>query len=193
MVTRYSRIEDNAEVMDVLYCIILGHNTVKKLKDILKQPQSTISTKIQFLLKNKVILKNKWEFYSNWNNTYQVMYKILKENSPISLQFYVKSYIRKVFKISDSKVKQLEKVIKNIELYFPEERLKRIVEGYAKLFIQNKEKASIQDIINQYFVGLIGLDKDSIKELDEPLRELYSIMKKVPSKEVEFFKTVELS
>jgi len=186
--TIYRGFETNKEVTDVLFCIVSGHKTVKDVITILKQPQSTISTKIQFLLKNKVILKSKWEFYPNWDKIYQIMYKVLKENSPIALQFYIKSYIRKTFKISDEKIKQLQNVVKNIDTYFPQDRLKRMMEAYAKLFIKTREKASIQDIINRYFVGLIESDED---KLDKQLLELKRIMSKIPSKEAVFFKSVE--
>jgi len=186
--TLYRDFETNKEVSDVLFCIVAGHKTVKGMMKILKQPQSTISTKLQFLLKNKVVVKNKWEFDANWNKIYQVMYKVLKENSPIALQLYVKSYIRKTFKIDDTKIKQLQDIIKNIETYFPKDRLKRILEGYAKLFIQTKEKVSIQDVINQYFIGLIESDEG---KLDKQLSELKEIISKIPSKELAFFKSVE--
>ena len=188
MVTRYSDIETNSEVTDVLFCIVLGHNTVKGLTKILKQPQSTISTKLKFLLQNKVVTKSKWNFEPNWNRICQIMYKILKENSPLSLQLYVKSYIGKTFKIDDDKIKQLQKVVKNIKLYFPEERLRKMIEGYANLFIQTREKVSIQDIINKYFVGLIESNKD---KLDRQLSELKEIMNEIPSKEMAFLKSVE--
>lgn len=181
--TLYIDFEINKEVTDVLFCIVSGHKTVKDMMKVLKQPQSTISTKIHFLLKNKVIMKSKWEFYPNWDRIYQVMYKVLREDSPIALKLYIKSYIRKTFKIDDNRINQLHTVIKNIETYFPKDRLKRMLEGYAKLFIQTKEKASIQDIINQYFVGLIESNKEG---LDKQLLELKEIISKVPSKEVIF-------
>jgi len=186
--TLYRDFETNKEVTDVLFCIVSGHKTVKEMMKILKQPQSTISTKIQFLLKNKIILKNKWEFCPNWDRIYQLMYKVLRENSPIALQLYIKSYIKKTFNIDDDKIQQLQNVVKNIENYFPEDRLKRMLGCYAKLFIRTKEKASVQDIINQYFIGLIESDKS---KLDRQLSELKEIISKVPSKELTFFTQIE--
>jgi len=188
MVTRYSDIETNSEVTDVLFCIVLGYNTVKKLTEILKQPQPTISTKLKFLLQNKVVKKSKWNFEPNWSKIYQIMYKMLRENSPVALQWYIKSFVSKVFKIEDKKIKELERVVKNIKLYFPEARLRKILEGYAELFMHSREKASLQDIINKYFVGLIESDKN---KLDRQLSELKEIMNGVPSKELAFFKSVE--
>ena len=185
--TLYRDFETNREVTDVLFCIVSGYNTVKHMMKALKQPQSTISTKLQFLLKNKVIAKSKWEFHPDWNRLYQVMYNVLKHNSPIALQLYVKSHIRKEFGINDSRMVQLQKVVKNIEAYFPKGRLKRMLEAYSRLSLDTREKASIQDIINQYFVGLI----ESRDASDKKLSELKEIMIKVPSKELAFFKSVE--
>ena len=77
-ITKYSRIENNAEVMDVLCCVIFGHNKVKAIMEELKQPQSTISEKLRFLRQNKVVKKNKWEFKPNWEVIVKIFQKEVK-------------------------------------------------------------------------------------------------------------------
>lgn len=77
--TKYAKFEVNTEVMDVLFCIVLGHETVKKIREKLKQPQSTISTKLMFLRENEIVRKNKWVFKPNWGVIYDKMYKVLKD------------------------------------------------------------------------------------------------------------------
>jgi len=43
--------------MDVLFSIVLGHNSIKQIQKLLEQPQPTISTKLMFLRDNKVVIK----------------------------------------------------------------------------------------------------------------------------------------
>jgi predicted transcriptional regulator len=180
--TKYTDLENNKEVTDVLFCIISDHNTVKEITKTLKQPQSTVSTKLQFLIENKVVIKRKWEFEPNWNRLYVVMYDVLKKNSPIALQLYMKS----ILKTDKEKIGKLRKVVKNIKLYFPESRLKRMLEIYSGLYFKGYSKASISDIINQYLVGLIETDRIKDKKLVE-LKKILMVM----SKEVKFFQTTE--
>jgi DNA-binding transcriptional ArsR family regulator len=65
---KYANFKNNDKVMDVLCCVILGYSRVSDMMKILNQPQSTISEKLRFLKKNKIVKKSKWVFEPNWKN-----------------------------------------------------------------------------------------------------------------------------
>jgi len=175
MVTRYSEIENNSEVMDVLYYIILGHNTVKELKETLKQPQSTISTKLKFLRQNKIIIKDKWTFEPNWETIYSKMYEYLKE--------ILKQKIAINKDIETKKLNELQDVIKNIETCLSKPLLKGLLKVYSLLFTYGYGKHSIYDMLNS-FLNLLSKSEDTdLKKIDKNLCVLKKILSKLPSKE----------
>jgi hypothetical protein len=85
MTTRYERFEDNDKVMDVLFALIIGENTVKGIMKRIKQPQQTVSGKLKFLIDSNVVIKKKWKFEVNWKELHKKCSKtaveVLKELS----------------------------------------------------------------------------------------------------------------
>jgi len=180
MVTRYSSIEDNSEVMDVLYYIILDKNTVKELKNVLKQPQSTISTKLKFLRQNKIIIKDKWTFKPNWEAIYSKMYGILKE--------ILKQKIAINKDIETKKLNELQDVIKNIDAYFSKPLLRGILKVYSLLFTYGYGKHSIYDMIDSFLNVLSKSESRDLEKIDKNLCALKEILRKIPSKDDLLFK-----
>jgi len=161
MVTRYSNIKKNSEVMDVLYYIILGRNTVKELKEVLKQPQSTISTKLRFLRQNKIISKNKWNFEPNWDEIYKIMYAELR-------------------KLLDFKTKK--RSVKP-EKYVNKKILKGILKVYSLLFSRDYGKYSIRDMLDSFLDTLSRAKDNDLKKMDKNLLVLKKVLGKLPSEE----------
>jgi len=165
--------------MDVLFSIVLGHNSIKQIQKLLEQPQPTISTKLMFLRDNKVVIKDKWSYIPNFEEIYKIMWDILKNNSILS----------KAYSISKGN-KKIENVMKNMKTYFPKNRLKAILTTYANFFLFQKH--SFTNIVNDYLVGLMSSDIKRVKELDEKLvdvREAISV--KILADEVALFEGAE--
>jgi hypothetical protein len=122
---------------------------------ILKQPQSTISEKLRFLRKNKVVKKNKWIFIPNWSK----LVNIVRKDVHSILKFYV------------------GKSKKGFMELFSEERIKNIIKTYAKMVIKEKmiELVSISEVVWKYFLGLTQMED---KELEKEVDKRFAILKK---------------
>jgi hypothetical protein len=155
--TKYAPFERNVGVMDVLFCIVSGKNSNKEMVRILKQPHTSISRKIRFLLENKVIIKDKWKFEVNWNEINKVFLKEAK--------IQIKAWVGD------------ERKIKKFIILFSEERIKNILEKYAKHFMNGDLKAkSISAIANDYLLGLVETENDDLKKIDVIFVDLKNII-----------------
>jgi hypothetical protein len=155
--TGFAPFERNSSVMDVLFCIIDNKNNVKKMVKVLKQPQSSVSRKMKFLLKNRIVIKKKWSFEVNWKELNKVFLKEAKTQ--------IKAWV------GDDK-----KVNRFIGL-FNENRIKSILEKYAEHFMNGDLKAkSISAIANDYLLGLVETDDNALKEIDVIFVDLKSII-----------------
>jgi hypothetical protein len=151
MVTRYVKFEDNSEVMDVLFCVVLGNDSVERIQETLKQAQSTISTKLTFLRKKKIVKKKKWVYEVNWQTLYKIMYSVIED----FLKLRAKG------------------IAKRVRYYFPESRLKKILIGYSILFLEeNWLKQTIREIVKDYFLSLMRTDDRQLRKIDPKLLEL---------------------
>jgi DNA-binding transcriptional ArsR family regulator len=144
---KYKQFEYNREVMDVLCCVILGYSRVSDIMKILKQPQSTISEKLRFLKKNKIVKKSKWVFEPNWSK----LVNIARKEVHSVLKFYVGK--------SEKRFMEL----------FSEERIKNIIKTYAQMVIKDKtmEFVSISEVVWKYFLGLTQTEDKELKEIDK--------------------------
>jgi DNA-binding transcriptional ArsR family regulator len=177
---RYAEFEENSEIMDAFYCIILGYGNVKQMVKILKQPQPTISSKLMFLRQNKIVKKEKWSYIPNWVRIYQKMYELLKDNIRVSLNPKTK----RIFKEN----KNLQNKNINPRDYFTDELLRFIVERYARLYFATDEgKFSLNEIVLYFLVGLKNANDRDLKKLNPKLVELKRILIKIPSREDLFF------
>jgi hypothetical protein len=144
---KYKQFEQNSEVMDVLCCVILGYSRVSDMMKILKQPQSTISEKLRFLKKNKIVKKSKWVFEPIWGK----LVNIVRKKMHSILKFYVGK--------SEKRFMEL----------FSEERIKNIIKTYAQMAVKDEtiEFVSISEVVWKYFLGLTQIEDKELKEIDE--------------------------
>jgi hypothetical protein len=144
---KYKQFEYNREVMDVLCCVILGYSRVSDMMKILKQPQSTVSEKLRFLKKNKIVKKSKWVFVPNWDKLVNIARK--------EVHFVLKFYVGK----SEKRFMEL----------FSEERIKNIIKTYAQMAVKDKtmELVSISEVVWKYFLGLTQMEDKELKKIDE--------------------------
>jgi DNA-binding transcriptional ArsR family regulator len=154
---KYSQFEDNNYVMDVLFAVIEGKNTVKDIMNVLKQPQSTVSMKLQFLRDNNIVVKNKWNYDVNWSELNKVFLKELRGQMEVWL-------------------KDKGKINKFIDL-FNENRIGSILREYATLCIirEKTKSASIQQIINDYFHGIMETEDKELGRIDKRFIELKAL------------------
>jgi len=152
--TKYSNFESNNEVMNVLFAIINGKKTVNEIVKALKEPQSTVSSKLQFLRENDVVIKQKWNYDVNWDKLNKIFLRELKNQMKVWLKD--------------------ERNINKFMILFNESRIGSILREYATLcIIRGKTKSvSIQQIINDYFHGLAETEDKELRKIDKRFIEL---------------------
>lgn len=176
--TRYTPLPRNRKVIDVLCCVVAGYGNVKQIVKILKQKQPTISTKLQFLRKNKVVIKDKWNYKPNWKELYKILYKILKEQISIHLVSSQEAEATRGFKRMKKQNKAINKILRNIEFYFPEQFLKNfLISSYAWLYLDRFPKYSLYELISEFLDGLVIEDDKAIKSKFKNLVEVRSALK----------------
>lgn len=156
-------LNENKDVTDVLACIVLGYNTVKKIVRELNQPQSTVSMKLKVLRKNNIVKKKKWKFDVNWKNLTKVMRTIIGD-------------------LIGNKARKYAQL-------FTDERLEKIMTAYAEMLgiFDFEQPASIRNTMWNYLLGLgqtsdtelRSMDKDFVrlkKELNSMSREKFLFM-----------------
>lgn len=156
--TGFAPFERNSSVMDVLFCIIDNKNNVKKMVKVLKQPQSSVSRKMKFLLKNGVVIKKKWDFEINWKELDKVFLKEARKQ----MEMFVKDR------------KEIDKYIG----LFNEKRVKSIIETFTAhfmikgMFKRRINEVSIQHIISNYFYGMLQMEDKELEKMDKRFVEL---------------------
>ena len=153
--------------MDVLCCLIEGDKTIKEIRKRLKQPQSTISEKMGFLVKESIVKKTKWKFEVNWDKIIEVSRKEIKK--------FFDFFLIPPIELSPTK-KQVESSKKEIEKFmkfFDDKKIRLILETYSFEFLEGYfEKKSITDIMMIYFDGLTQVDCEELKKMDPVLTKL---------------------
>jgi DNA-binding transcriptional ArsR family regulator len=155
--TKYSQFEQNNEVMNVLFAIINGKKTVNDVVKALKEPQSTVSSKLQFLRENDIVIKQKWSYDVNWDKLNKIFLRELRNQ--------MKAWLKDETKIN------------KFMILFNESRIGSILREYATLcIIRGKTKsASIQQIIIDYFHGLAETEDKELRKIDKRFVELKAL------------------
>lgn len=175
MVSRYTKLEENNEVVDVLYAIATGISSPKDITKKLKQKGSTIRTKLQFLKKNNVVRKDKWSYEANWDNIYRKMLNALND---------VLNYYKSLAKNSSKEsVTKLTHIKNNIEDYFPKEVLLGILRVYSAIYFQGYEKSSMRDMVQVFLNQLRNTEDSRINKINPKLLEVKKVLIGIPTKE----------
>jgi len=155
--TKYSQFEQNNEIMNVLFAIINGKKTVNEIVKALKEPQSTVSSKLQFLRENDVVIKQKWNYDVNWDKLNKIFLRELRNQ--------MKAWLKD------------ERNINKFMVLFNEKRVKSILKEYATLcIIKGKTRnMSMEYIINDYFHGLAETEDKELRKIDKRFVELKAL------------------
>ena len=172
---KYSKLENNSEVMDVLYAIVLENKSQKEIVRKLKQKRSTVSSKIWFLKKNKVIKKERWNFYPDWDNIYKKMLNALDD--------ILDHYISIARNLEQDPSKELLKIKKNTDAFFTKETLSGILKVYSLIYFYGYEKLSMRDMIYSFLNQLRKVNDRRIKRIDPKLLNIKKVISEIPMRE----------
>jgi hypothetical protein len=189
MTTKYKEFENNSEVMDALFCIIDGKDNVKNMVKILKQPQSTISTKLQFLRGNDVIIKEKWKFRPNWKIITKIFQSEIKKVFEDLLDFF-----KDVSQLEKDKIKMIRNMMEKIPEVFNENRVASIYEMYACYFSDGcVKRISTSELAELYVEMLKRTDTAKFKKFDKDIVLVKRMFNRLGIRDVEedFFIQVE--
>ena len=186
----YSDFKNNSEVVDVLSYVIYGEYgainisptppkfSVKRMVKKLKQPQSTVSTKLKFLIENEVVIKDKWDFKPNWKvlvRLFQKEAKDLFKDIVYSLGkgsgfVILKGDDSNMRKEHDSRLNKATAMLEVVPVIFNECRVKTICEGYADTFVDGYlEKMSLHELVEAYVDALKRLDTSEFKNFGKDI------------------------
>ncbi len=166
MSTEYGRIETNDEVVDVLFAVIIGEKTPRGISKRLKSTGSVVRSKLQFLKKSKVVIKDKWDYSPDWTGIYKAMMK--------ALQVVLDGY-EKIRKGSTRKIRA------NVKSYFSEELVRNILTTYSKAYLNGFPKLSMRLILDNFLSQLAQSDEERAKKIDPKLVFVRKELKKLPS------------
>lgn len=186
---KYLRFETSDEVSDVLFAIIDGNNNVKSIMKVLKQPQSTVSSKLQFLRDNDIIIKDKWKFEPNWKIITKTFQNEIRKIFEDLLDFF-----KDVSQLERGKIKMIRNVMKRISEIFNEKRVVSIYEMYADYFIDGcVKRISTSELAELYFDMLKKTDTIRFKEFDKDIVSIKKLFNKLNIRDMEedFFIQVE--
>jgi DNA-binding transcriptional ArsR family regulator len=186
---KYLRFETSNEVMDALFAIIDGNTNVKSIMKALKQPQSTVSSKLQFLRDNDIIIKDKWKFELNWKTITKVFQGEVKKYFESLLEF-----LKDVSKFKKNEIKTIKNIIERRPEIFNEKRVVSIYEMYADYFIDGcVKRISTSELVELYFDMLKRTDTIKFKGFDEDIVLIKKLFNKlnISDMEEDFFIQVE--
>jgi len=171
---KYSKLENNSEVMDVLYAIVLENKSQKEIVRKLKQKRSTVSSKIWFLKKNKIIKKERWSFYPDQNNIYKKMLNALDD--------VLNNYIS-IARNLDQDSGGLKKIKKNAAVFFTKETLLGILKVYSLIYFYGFEKLSMVEMIYSFLNQLRKVNDNRIRRIDPKLLSVKKAISEIPMRE----------
>ena len=149
----YGNIEENKDVVDALFMVIAGYGNVKSMTKYLGQRQNTISMKLTFLRKEKLVMKDKWKYAPNWKEITKLLKGLLiygvNKNSAYKMGFLDMS----------------KKDFRDFEKYFPGDFIKKFLGSYAVNYL--------------YFGVSQGLEAPSLEKLaDDAILHLWFLKPK---------------
>jgi hypothetical protein len=178
---KYLRFETSNEVSDVLFAIIDGNTNVKSIMKALKQPQSTVSSKLQFLRDNDIIIKDKWKFEPNWKTITKVFQLEVKKYFEDLLNF-----LKDVSKFKKNEIKTIKNIIERIPEIFNEKRVVSVYEIYADYFIDDcVKRISTSELAELYFDMLKKTDTIRFKGFDEDIVSIKRLFNKLNISDME--------
>jgi DNA-binding transcriptional ArsR family regulator len=178
---KYLRFETSNEVSDVLFAIINCNTNVKSVMKALKQPQSTVSSKLQFLRDNDVIIKDKWKFEPNWKTIIRIFQGEVKKYFENLLEF-----LKDVSKFNKKEIATIKDVIKRIPEIFDEKRVVNIYEMYADYFIDGcVKRISTSELAELYLDMLKRIDTIRFKGFDEDIVSIKKLFNKLNIRDME--------
>jgi DNA-binding HxlR family transcriptional regulator len=184
----YPNTENNPSVFRIFLLVVAGKNRVKDIIKYTKEKQSIVSRKLIALVRDGLLIKNKWRYEPNWDVIYE---RVRKE---IELQLY--TFIVHPMKDLGKKKHEIEKAEKKVEKFidlFDRKRIERIVKWYADYFIEFYfREASLSEMVSTYFDGLSEMDETELKRIDPRLLELKKTLS-ISTMEKAFFRDVELN
>jgi hypothetical protein len=175
--------------MDALFAIIDDNNNVKSIMKVLKQPQSTVSSKLQFLRDNDIIIKDKWKFEPNWKPITKIFQGEVKKYFEDLLDF-----LKDVSKFEKNEIKTIKNVIESIPEIFDEKRVVSIYEMYSDYFIDGcVKRISTSELAELYLDMLKKTDTIRFKEFDKDIVSIKKLFNKLNIRDMkeDFFIQVE--
>ena len=176
---KYKSFPENKEVVDVLCCIIDGCNKVKDIVKKLKQPQSTVSEKMRFLLKSKAIKKNKWVFEPNWDVLIKIFQREIRNFMGLE-KISLKEFSKADGDENKILLKELKIVKSKIPNIFNEKRVTLIYKTYADYVLEEwLEKFSISALAGVYYHTLNSVNTEILKKLDSGMVSIRKLYEKI--------------
>jgi hypothetical protein len=86
--------------------------------------------------------------------------------------------------------KELTKIKKNIQIYFPKELMIGILRVYSLIYFYGYEKLSMKDMIYAFLSQLTKTNNKRIAKINPKLIELKEILKEIPTKEELLFSKI---
>jgi hypothetical protein len=148
-----------------------------------------VSSKLQFLRDNDVILKDKWKFEPNWKTITKVFQGEVKKYFENLLDF-----LKDVSKFKKKEIAIIKDIIERIPEIFDEERVVSIYEMYADYFIDGcVKRISTSELAELYLDMLKRTDTIKFKEFDKDIILIKKLFNKlnIRNMEEDFFIQVE--
>jgi len=171
----YKRIEENSEVIDVLYAIILGSRTPHEISKKLKQNGTTVRLKLMFLRNVGVVKKYKWNYEPNWTEICKRMLLAVRE--------VLANYKIVAKDLKPRELKKLQQISKKTNDYFSESLLIGILKSYGIAHFRGYQKLSMKEMAQMFLASLPNSDDKGLVKIDKKLLELKEILQKIPSRE----------
>jgi DNA-binding transcriptional ArsR family regulator len=184
----YPNTENNPSVFRIFLLVVAGKNRVKDIIKYTKEKQSIISRKLIALVRDGLLIKNKWKYEPNWD----VIYEKVRKEIKYYLYFFIVSP-KEELKEKKLEIKKAEKKVEKFMDLFDRKRIERIVKWYADYFIEFYfRKASLSNMVSTYFDGLSEMDETELKKINPRLLELKKTLS-ISTMEKVFFRDVELN
>lgn len=168
--------------MDVFYYVVSGaisektknsahtdpnkYNIDRKLMmSRLKQSQTTIAEKMRFLVKNNILIKDKWKFEPNWKEVTKMFQESIREYLTFHAQF------------NKSLKKKAKEAMRMIPQIFNEERVRSIIINYSEDFVcEYVKKRSFSDLAELYLQLIGSVNDEKFKSFKHDIKKLRKLV-----------------